>query len=153
MRQAKLEHVMSYNALLAPAEIIGPLPESLRINFYVTSGTVTGPGLSGKVRPVGGDWLTLRRDGIAVLDVRATLELAGGALVYVTYGGFIDLGETGYDDFQRGIMPPSGIAIRIQPRLHTTHPDYLWLNRLFCVGTGQAFLDRQEVEYDVFAVR
>ena len=61
----KLENICSYTALLAAArEVIGPVPEGIKANFYVT----------------GSDWLTLRRDGVALLDVRATIETHDGAL-------------------------------------------------------------------------
>lgn len=153
MIEPRLEHVMSYTARLRDPEVIGPLPEGLRVNFYVTGGTVTGPRVSGKLRPVGADWLTLRRDGIAALDVRVTMETNDGALIYVTYPGIIDLGENGYEQFLQGASPASGIAIRISPRFQTSHPNYLWLNRLHCIGLGQAFLERSEVTYDVYAVR
>jgi hypothetical protein len=71
----KLEHILSYTGELAnPPEIIGPVPEGTRVNFYASGGEVTGPKVRGKVRPVGGDWMTVRKDGVAILDVRATFE-------------------------------------------------------------------------------
>ena len=149
----RLEHIMSYTAQLTQPEVIGPVPEGIRVNFYVTGGSITGPSVSGKLRPVGADWLTLRRDGTAALDVRITMETNDSALIYVTYAGLIDLGETGYEDFLKGVMPESGTKIRISPRFQTSHPNYLWLNRLHCIGVGQAFLERLEVAYDVYAVR
>ena len=56
MFEYQMEHIMSYNATLAPPEVIGPLAEGIRVNFYVTGGTVTGPRVFGKLRPVGADW-------------------------------------------------------------------------------------------------
>lgn len=153
MFEYRLEHIMSYNATLAAPEVIGPVPEGIRVNFYVTGGIINGPKVFGKLRSVGGDWLQLRRDGIANLDVRATAETNDGALLYITYGGTIDLGENGYEDFVKGVLPPDGTLIRTSPRVYTSHPDYLWLNRLQCIGVGQAFLSRLEVAYDVYAVR
>jgi hypothetical protein len=102
---------------------------------------------------VGGDWLTIRRDGVGMLDVRMTIETHDGALIYVTYTGVSDMGEDGYQKFMRGELPPSGTPIRTNPRLQTSHPDYVWLNRLHCLGIGQAFLERSEVLYDIYAVR
>ena len=52
---------------------LSAVPDDIRINFYVTGGEVWGPKCKGKLKPVGGDWLILRRDGCAVLDVRACL--------------------------------------------------------------------------------
>jgi hypothetical protein len=152
MIEYRLDHIMSYSAQLAPPEIIGPVPEGVRVNFHVTGGTITGPKVFGKIRPVGADWLTVRRDGIAALDVRATAETNDGALLYMTYTGIIDLGETGHEDFLKGVPPASGVAIRTSPRIQTSHPNYLWLNRLHCIGVGQAFVERREVVYDVYGV-
>jgi Protein of unknown function (DUF3237) len=52
-----LEHLFSYRAMLGAPEIIGPVPEGIRVNFYVTGGTIDGPRLHGTILPVGGDWL------------------------------------------------------------------------------------------------
>lgn len=153
MIEYRLEHIMSYNAKLGEPEVVGPTPEGLRVNVYVTEGAVTGPKVSGRLRPVGGDWLTIRRDGVGVLDVRATIETGDGALIYVAYGGVIDLGADGYEQFLQGNPPASGTPIRMSPRFQTAAPNYLWLNRLHCLGIGQAFLERSEVVYDVYAVR
>jgi hypothetical protein len=153
MIEYRLEHIMSYTATLAEREVIGPLPEGLRVNVYVTGGEVTGPKVWGKIRPVGADWLTIRRDGVGILDVRGTMETTDGALIYVSYVGTMDLGENGYEESLQGKPPASGTPIRSSPRFHTSHPDYLWLNRLHCLGIGQAFRERSEVVYDVYAVR
>jgi hypothetical protein len=72
MFEYKMDHIMSYNATLAEPEIIGEVPEGLRANFYVTGGTISGPKVFGKFRLAGGDWLLLRRDGVAILDIKAT---------------------------------------------------------------------------------
>jgi hypothetical protein len=147
-----LEYVCSYWATLAPPEVVGPVPEGIRVNFYVTAGEVSGPNMRGKLRTGGGDWLLLRSDGVGVLDVRATMELDNGALIYTTYGGTVDLGPDGYKLFLEGILPPAP-ELRIAPRYHTSHPEYLWLNRLQCVGVGKLDVAQLKVSYDVFAMR
>jgi len=147
-----LEYVCSYWATLAAPEVVGPVPEGIRINFYVTAGEVSGPKMRGRLRTVGGDWLILRSDGVGVLDVRATMELDDGALIYTTYGGVVDLGPDGYNQFLKGILPPRP-ELRIAPRYHTSHRDYLWLNRLQCVGVGVLDVSQSKVSYDVYAMR
>jgi len=151
MFEYDLEHVMSYTVTLNP-EVIGPVPEGFRMNVYVVSGEVNGPKVYGKLRPVGGDWLTIRPDGVAILDVRATIETREEALIYITYTGVGDAGEDGYERFLRGEPPPT-IPLRIVPRVQTTHPDFQWLNRLQCLGIGEVDTERFEVSYDVYAVR
>ena len=88
MCEYDLEHIFSYNVTLHPPEVIGPVPEGARANFYVSDGEATGPKVHGKIHPVGGDWLVVRTDGVAILDVRATIETRDEeALIYVTYTG------------------------------------------------------------------
>ena len=148
----RLDHICSYTATLAtPPEVIGPVPEGLRANFYVTSGEVSGPRIRGKLRPVGGDWLTVRTDGVAILDVRGTLETPDGALILVTYQGVSDVGPDGYQKFLDQSLPPV-IPIRTAPRFVTSHPDYVWLNRLHCLGIGEYHAAANAVAYDVYAV-
>ncbi|MDP9437780.1 MAG: DUF3237 domain-containing protein [Actinomycetota bacterium] len=148
----EMEHVFSYNVTLDPPEVIGPGPEGIRVNFYVTGGGVTGPKAQGKIKPVGGDWLTVRTDGVGILDVRATIETGDGALIYLSYTGVGDLGEDGYERFLRGDLPGI-VPLRVVPRFLTAHPDYLWINRLQCVAVGQVNLESLEVAYDVYALR
>jgi hypothetical protein len=148
----QLEHICSYWATLTPPEVIGPLAEGVRINVYVTAGELTGPKLRGRFRQAGGDWLTLRQDGVAVLDVRATIELEDGGLIYTTYGGIAELGNDGYQRFLEG-NPPAVVQLRIAPRYYTAHADYLWLNRLQCVGVGEVDMQQMRASYDIYALR
>jgi len=148
----KMEHLFSYTAALqAPPEVIGPVPEGIRINFYVTGGSVRGDRVNGSIRPVGADNFLVRRDGVGQLDVRATIETGDGALIYLYYQGIGDLGEDGYDKFLRGELPQK-LALRTAPNLRTAHPAYQWLQRLHCVSIGEVDLERSEVSYDVYAV-
>jgi Protein of unknown function (DUF3237) len=151
----KLELILSFTGLgkiETPPEVIGPLPEGLRVNFYNAGREVTGPSVLGKVRPVGGDWVTVRRDGVAVLDARITFETQDGAPILVTYPGIVDFGADGYEKFTRGDLP-AVVPIRTSPRFWTSHPAYLWMNRLHCIGVGEYRPAQRETRYDVYAVR
>ena len=147
-----LEHLFSYVVSLERPQMIGAIPEGIRAIFYATKGEVTGPKLRGKFLSGGGDWLTVRTDGVGILDVRGTLESDDGALIYMAYTGVGDLGEDGYQKFLRGEFPAL-VKLRAAPRFHTSHPEYLWLNRLQCLNIGEVDLERLEVRYDVYAVR
>ena len=150
--EPQLEHLFSYWATVTPPEVIGPLAEGIRVNVYVTAGEIHGPKLRGRFRPVGGDWLSIRPDGVGLLDVRGTIETEDGALIYTTYGGVAELGPDGYANFLAGTPPPT-VQLRIVPRYFTGHPDYLWLNRLQCVGTGEVDMQQMRVTYDIYAMR
>jgi len=147
-----IEHVVSYWARLEPPQVIGPTPEGLRAVFPVADGAVTGPGFRGRVLRGGGDWLTVRPDGVQLLDVRATVETDDGVLVSVEYTGVGDLGEDGYERFLRGDLPPT-IRLRAAARFHAADPRYAWLNRLHCLLVGEADTTKSEVRYDAYAIR
>lgn len=153
MHDYELEHICSIKATLEnPPEVIGPTPEGLRLNVYITGGEVWGPRLNGRLRPVGADWLTIRSDGVGVLDIRATMETEDGALIYVAYQGLADAGEDGYQKFLEGTPPPR-VPIRGAPRFHTSHPDYLWLNRIQCLNVGEVDLENWVVDYDLYTFK
>jgi hypothetical protein len=148
----KMEHVFSYNATLA-TELIGPVPDDFRVNFYVTGGDVWTPDGTkiGKVRGVGGDWLTIRRDNKGVLDVRATVEMNDGALLYATYNGYLDLGANGYNNLLKGIWPEKS-NVRAAPRIVTASPAHGWVNGTQFVNIGEVFFNKGIVTYDVYAL-
>ena len=149
MYEYELEHICSVSVKLQnPAEIIGPMPEGLRLNIYLEGGEVVGPHLNGKVRPVGADWLTIRSDGVGILDICATFETRDGALIYVAYQGMADAGSNGYQKFLGGKLPDK-VPIRGAPRFHTSHPKYLWLNRIQCLNVGEADLVNWIVVYNL----
>ncbi|MCP5123506.1 MAG: DUF3237 domain-containing protein [Pseudomonadales bacterium] len=153
MYNYELEHICSVKVTLQnPPEVIGPTPDGLRLNIYITGGEVRGPRLNGKVLPVGADWLTIRSDGVGVLDIRATIETDDGALIYLSYQGLADAGEDGYEKFIEG-NPPSPVPLRGAPRFQTAHPDYLWLNRIQCHNVGEADLESWVVGYDLYTVK
>lgn len=148
----KLEHLFSYTGTLAnPPEFIGPLPEGIRVNFYSSGGEFKGAKIRGRIRAVGGDWVTVRKDGVALLNVRATFQTHDGALILVTYQGLIDFGADGHDRFLHRDLPARA-QIRTTPCFLTSHPDYAWLNRLHCLGIGEYCGASNEAKYDVYAV-
>jgi Protein of unknown function (DUF3237) len=147
-----LEHIFSADLLLA-SEMIGPVTEGIRINFHVVSGEVTGPKFQGKFHPVGGDWLIFHSNGVATLDIRVTIETTDGALIYNAVTAVLDAGEGGYEQFVRQ-KPPRG-ALRGASRHSSSHPNYLWLNRLQFAGFGEVNLvpGHAKIRFDFYALR
>ena len=146
------EHLFTMHAQLqAPPQVIGPVPEGIRVTFYIAGGRIDGPRLRGTLQASGADWFTLRRDGVGQLDVRGVIETDDGALIQVDYLGLGDAGEQGYENFLAGQLPPR-LTLRTGPRLRTAHPAYQWLHRLYCVGVGEADLQTFEVRYEVYAL-
>jgi hypothetical protein len=149
----ELEHILSHTVTVkSPPEVIGPVPEGIRVNFYLTGGEVIGPKVQGKVRPVGADRLLIRADGVGVIEVCGTMETDDGALIFTSYSGIGDFGEDGYQKFLRGELPRT-VPLRATARFLTAHPGYAWLNRLQGVNVGEADLIRAVVSWDVYALR
>ena len=148
----ELEYVFSYNATLEP-EPIGPVAEGLRVNFNITGGELVGEGIKAKFGKVGADWLTIRTDGVGILDIRGTLTTDDNVKIYLSYKGMMDLGPNGYSAFLEGQEPPAEIALRGNPSFQVAHPKYEWLNRGFFINIGKAKLDKNIVEFDVYRIR
>lgn len=133
-------------------EVIGETPEGFRINFAVESGSVVGPDVDGVVGPGGGDWMCIRRDGVADLDIRATFRTADGAVVFYQAQGLLDLGPDGYAQAVAGQLrgtPPFTAA----PTFATADARWRWLNRLQGFGIGRATMDDARVDYEVYLPR
>ena len=86
-------------------------------------GTVSGPGLSGRVLPGGADVQLLRADGVAEIDARYLIETERGARVFVRNSGIARAGA-------------GGIYFRTSPTFETDAPDLQWLMQHVFVGTG-----------------
>ncbi|MEO8177551.1 MAG: DUF3237 domain-containing protein [Deltaproteobacteria bacterium] len=150
----ELEYLASVKVPLKEPEIIGVTPEGIMVNWYwyPAEGVVAGPKLNAKVRQLGGDWMTIRRDGVGVMDVRATLETHDGALIFVSYLGYYELGENGYQEFLDRRWPTRA-PTRTTPRFHASDARYQWLNRVQCVGIGEVRMRDLAYAYDLYAVR
>jgi Protein of unknown function (DUF3237) len=130
-------------------EVIGATPDGYHVNFFIEGGRVVGPRIDAAIRSEGADWLWVRRDGVALIDVRATWESSEGALISYRSGGVIELGPDGYTKLAAGELagnPPFCCTIH----LLTAHPRYEWVNRLQLLGFGRVDMDRLEISYDVY---
>lgn len=149
----ELEYLFSSQSKLTyPPENLGETPEGIRLNFYREGGEIEGPKLRGRFLPVGGDWLLIRPDGVGMVDVRGTIESEDGALIYQTYSGALDFGPEAIAALRAGQFPKLVLS-RIVPRFLTSHPDYLWLNRLQAVGIGESRAELGGTLYDIYALR
>ena len=100
-----------------------------------SSGTFEGPKMKGTVKGPGGDWVTSRPDGSALLDVRLLLETDDGAVILMQY---------------KGILTEGGARLRTAPLFETGDERYAWLNTAQAVGLGA--VGDGNVTYDVYQV-
>ena len=133
-------------------ELVGAMPDGLRINWHVQEGTFIGPGLDAVVLPGAADLMLIRKDGVAIVRVQACFETRDHVRVYGSYSGIFDLGPDGYaralrDEYDR--LPP----VVVTPTYETADPRVEWLNRAQCVGVGRVDMTAFRVEFDVYVVR
>ena len=138
--------------LAKPPESFGPAPDGLHITFYIASGEIRGPRINAKIRPEGGDWMLVRRDGVGVADVRITYECDDGALLLSRYYGIFDLGPGGYERALKNDYEPVPPLV-LAPQFVTSHRDWLWLNRLQCLAVGRVTMAELLVRFDLYAIR
>ena len=130
---------------------VGECPDGLRIDWLIDEGRFFGPHIEGVVLPGAADFMRVRRDGVAIVDVRACLETAGGARIFVAYGGTLDLGPDGYRRALRGefaTLPP----LVVTPTFETADASLSWLNRVRCFGVGRVDTHALTYVFDVYAV-
>jgi hypothetical protein len=145
-----LSFVTAITLTMDTPQFIGETPEGILVNFYVKTGTATGP-VNGTVFPGSADHMVIRRDGIGVIHVRAVIVTSDGAKLEVHETGNIDFGEDGYKRALANSLPSEASYI-VCPRIATAHPRYRWLNRVQCLGQGHTRLSDLLVEHDIFAV-
>lgn len=131
------------------AEVIGEVPEGYRINFFAEGGSFVGPRIDARIRPAGGDWMCIRRDGVGVLDVRLTFETSDGGLILDRAGGVFDLGPDGYAKVAAGQLTGSP-PVYAHATWSTAHPNWAWLNRCQGFGIGRVALEQLQVQADIY---
>lgn len=124
-------------ATLAPPSVVPDGPHGTRVIVPITGGTVTGPRVTGTVDPLGADWLTMRADGTAQLDVRALIRTTDGAVIHTTYKGIME-------------QTADGRRIVTAPLFETGDANYSWLNSIQAIAVGTP--GDGVVDYDVFRI-
>lgn len=129
---------------LAPALAVGTGPSGDRSVGGVRAATITGERLNAVLAgPAAADWL-VRTGAIGVIDARLVLRTHDDALIYMTYGGRLDMSN-----------PAAGLFAYIAPVFETGDPRYAWINAVQAAGKGKLTLgaDGATLIYDLYEVR
>jgi len=117
----------------------------------ITGGNFEGRRVSGDVLEGGGDWQTLRDDGVAELDVRCLLRAKSGALVHLygtgmRHGPADVMARLGRGDE----VPAEAYYFREFVRFTTSAPELQWLNKMLAVATASR--QRNSAHLEVFEI-
>ena len=130
---------------LVPTLAIGTGPAGDRSVGGIRAVTVAGERLSATLAgPAAADWL-VRTGSIGVIDARLTLRTDDDALIYMTYGGRLDLSN-----------PAAGMFAYVAPVFETGDPRYAWLNGVQAVGKGKLTMNADgggRLDYEFCAIR
>jgi Protein of unknown function (DUF3237) len=133
-------------------EVVGVLPDGLRINWHLVEGSFVGPDHAGVILPGAADYMRIRQDGVGIVAVTELLQTRTGARLYCTYGGTFDLGAEGYARALREDFDPAPPFVAA-PTYTTADKELAWLNRAQCIGAGRVNMKALLLEYDVYAVQ
>jgi hypothetical protein len=138
MLQVTTRPLMILTAELGAPQQLGDTPVGNRKIVYVTGGSVEGDRVNGRLLPGGGDWASVRSDGVLLLDVRLTIETDDGALIFCTYTGMRHGPADVLAALGRGEPVDPGLYyFRIQAHFETGDRRYAWMNRVLTVGVGE----------------
>ena len=136
-----VEYLFTLTAEIGPTDnaLIRNGPTGTRMIAAVSGGSFTGPKLSGRVVPPGGDWVHARPNRTIHLDVRLLLVTDDDESILMTYQGIGTPGDGGLT------------SLRTAPTFETGSETHGWLNDVQAVGIGSS--DGQTVTYEVYALR
>ncbi|KQS03606.1 hypothetical protein ASG11_04525 [Sphingomonas sp. Leaf357] len=120
------------------AQRFGTTPIGYRACFPVDGGRVEGDRLRGAVNGGGADWITIRSDGVMMIDVRLTLTTHDGALIGMTYTGLARAKDAAHAERfrNREVLSFEETFLHTTPRFETGDARYSWLNDVITVTNG-----------------
>ena len=106
--------------------MLGSTPAGNRIVQEIKSAELVGDRIKASMKGLAAaDWLSVNADGLALFDIRMTLETADGALLYLSY--------TAKADWSAGLGKGDIYAVA---QFETGDDRYRWLNTIQIVGKG-----------------
>lgn len=126
---------------LAEPVMMPGTPRGTRAIVDITSAEYRGDRFQAKLKgAAAADWVIVGPDGIGLMDVRLTVETDDGAIVYLAYGGRLDISA--------GI---EGATVYSTPRFETGDERYQWLNKIQAVAKG--VISNGVLEYEICELR
>ena len=145
------EFLARFTIVIEAPRNAGPTPEGIRVTWNAATGNVKGPRLNAKVLQ-GADWMLIKTDGVARVDVGALLETSEGSRIVMNYSGIIDLGEDGYQKFLTNNLHKT-LRVWTTPRFSAGDQAYKWLNRRQFISLGEVSMDDLTYVYDVYELK
>ncbi|GAY17293.1 DUF3237 domain-containing protein [Mycobacterium sp. shizuoka-1] len=148
--EPRFAHLLDMRVAFDPAQVFAT-PTGTRMTFVIREGRCEGARIAGDLLAGGGDWVVIGTDGVARLDVRATLRTDDGAYVHVTVTGRVQMSPEATARYTTGeLIRHDEIYARSSPLFDTDDERYRWINAVHTVAINQ--MSMSEVHYRVFEV-
>ncbi len=136
--EPRLTLVYRLEAALGQPLDLGETARGRRRIVPQTSGTFTGPEISGKLVPgTSADWQVLLADGTALADLRYTLQTDDGSLLYVRSQGVRHGSPEVLARLAAGEdVDASEYTFRTSTQIETAVPELDWLNKGVFISVG-----------------
>jgi Protein of unknown function (DUF3237) len=149
----KLTHEMTFHLTVS-----GPLgstkgaPGGERICWEMTSGTLEGPRIHGKIARPGSDWMNVSPDGFWRPDVHISFITNDGALVLLHYTGLVQQSEAFIRAAEDGRATDwDAQYMRMAMWFETGAAQYAWLNQSLFLAQGR-LAGNKRIEYRIYRV-
>ena len=130
-------HTMVLEAQTHATNVIGLVPEGLRLDAHVTAGFTDGPLAGATGESI--DYLLLRHDGVGVVYVRGYLVDPDGVSVAMTIRGFVGAPQPGLVEAMLDPeyeMPDEEWPVHGAVWFESMAPQYAFLNHTVFAATG-----------------
>jgi hypothetical protein len=149
--EPKLEFLFRITAELAAPISIGQTHHGNRQLVPMVGGGCDGPYLKAAAMTPSADWVIVRPDGVAELDVRLTVKTNDDATIYITYRGYLSRLPELVERWMAGEdIPRDEYYFATTPYFETSAAKYAWLQNVVTFGIGE--LVKGGVAYDIYAV-
>jgi hypothetical protein len=132
-------------------EVVGVVSDGFRIIWHFEEARFVGPVFEGRFLPGAADWMRIRPDGVAIVQVQGCIETGSGARITCSYGGYLELGPDGYARALRGEFDPWPPFV-CAPTYATPDKALEWLNRAQCLIVGRVDMKALTVESDAYLI-
>jgi hypothetical protein len=145
-----LTYVFSLRAELAAPVEHGEIDGKRKRFIGVTSGTVYGPRMQGKVLSGGGDWQAIAPGGLTEVYARYSIQASDGTVIGVINAGVRTAAPEVIDKLARGVeVDPSLYYFRTTPTFDVRPGPHEWLRRKVFVARGIRKPDHVIVDFYV----
>jgi hypothetical protein len=137
MDAPKLEFVCELTVNVGKPQQVGETGTGTRKIIPLLGGTFKGPNMHGIILPGGADWQLIRKDGVAEVDARYTLQTDDSVLIYISNKGIRVASEEVLKKLANGeVVNPDTYYFRTIPVFETAKGKYDWLMKAVFIAKG-----------------